>query len=395
MWLILAGRGFGKTRTGAEFMKYRALTIPGRRALVGTTFAHVRDVMYEGESGLLRVFAPSQLRGGSQDTAYNRSMGELYLSNGSVFRAYSSEKPASLRGPNQIDAWGDEPAEWMDADTGTKDDSTFSNLLLGTRTGQDNRVVLTGTPKKNRLIKDLLDGAADVITRGSTYENMMNLSPAFKRKIVQAYEGTRLARQELEAELLEDVVGALWSSEMFAAEGFRLQSVPSCHRVVVGVDPNVSDSAGSDEMGIVVAGASNKHDLVAIADYSTRGQVGQRIAAVVRAFHDHAADAIIIEVNNGGDWIPEAIRNVDARAAAAIQTVHASRGKLTRAEPIAQLYEKGRAAHVGQLAALEDELVSWVPGARSPNRLDALVWAGWSLLGGGLQAAEVNEAVGW
>lgn len=376
-------------------MKWRALTRPGRRALVGTTFAHVRDVMYEGESGLINVFAPSQLRGGSVDSAYNRSMGELYLANGSVFRAYSSEKPASLRGPNQIDAWGDEPAEWMDAETGTKDDSTFSNLLLGTRTGEDNRVVLTGTPKKNRLIRELLAGEADVVTRGSTYENLDNLSPAFRRKVVEKYEGTRLARQELMAELLEDVPGALWSSEMFAADGFRLTDPPACYRIVIGVDPNVSDGDGSDEMGIVVAGASQQHQLVVLADRTVRGSVGQRVAAVVNAFHDYSADAVIIETNNGGDWIPAAIEGVDARVAAAVQTVHASRGKLTRAEPIAQLYEKGKAAHVAGLNLLEDELVSWVPGGKSPNRLDALVWAGWALLGGGLAADDINEAVGW
>lgn len=381
IWLILAGRGFGKTRTGAEFIRYRSLAVPGRRALVGPTFAHCRDVMLEGQSGLLSVLAPSELRGGTIDSAYNRSIGELYLANGSIIRAYSSERPRSLRGPNQIDAWGDEPAEWVDADRGVGDDTTLSNLLLGTRTGQDNRVILTGTPKRNRLIRELVAGQADVVTRGSTYENLDNLSASFRRAVLERYEGTRLARQELEAELLDDVAGALWSSEMFGLEGFRLRSVPTLSRVVVGVDPNVSDGATSDEMGIVVAGTSSQKRLVVLADRTMRGPVSQRAAAVVRAFHEFGADKIVVEVNNGGDWIPAVLRDLDPIAANAVQTVHASRGKLTRAEPIAQIYEQGQASHVGNLADLEDELTSWVPGGKSPNRLDALVWAGWALTG--------------
>lgn len=329
--------------------------------------------MLEGESGLLRILAPSHLRGGAVDSAYNRSLGELYLANGSRFKVYSSERPSQLRGPQHVDVWGDEPAEWLDAHKGLKDDTTFTNLLLGVRLGGDNRIVLTGTPKPYALIRGLVRDPNVVITRGTTYENLENLSPMFREQIIARYQGTRLGRQELEAELLEDVPGALWSWLMFEREGFRIMEPPSMRRVVVGVDPAASADDDSDETGIVVVGQGVDDRFYVLGDYSLRGSPHEWATRVYQAVEAHAADRIVAERNNGGDMVEATLRTI--RKDAPIRTVWASRGKYTRAEPIAALYEQGRVSHVGQFPALELQLVSWEPGQPSPDRLDALVWA--------------------
>jgi phage terminase large subunit-like protein len=380
VWLILAGRGWGKTRTGAEFIRMQAERPQQRGALVGQSSADVRDVMVEGSSGLLSVLPPSLLLHGSVDDSWNRSMLELTLANGTRIKGYSAEKPRQLRGPQHHFAWVDEPASFADANQGLPKDSseitTISNLLMGMRLGTAPRVVVTGTPQPNRLIRELLANPGAVITRGSTDDNTANLSPVFMAQVVEPLRGTRAGRQELEAEMLEDVQGALWQAAAFGVEGFRCE-VPVLQRVVVGVDPNASNTASSDEMGIIVAGVAANQHIYVLADYTTRGSVDVRAAAVVRAFHDHSADGVIVEVNNGGDWIPSTIQRVDPIVRC--KTVHATRGKLTRAEPIAQLYEQRKAHHCGNFAALEAELTGWTPGQKSPNRLDALVWAVWEL----------------
>ena len=382
-WFIRAGRGWGKTRTGAEWAKQRGLESPNRRiALVAQTFTDGRDVMVEGESGLLSILQPAQLRGGSVEAAWNRSMGELFLANGSRFKIYSSEKSGQLRGPQHHFAWGDEPAKWADAKEGTKKDTTYSNLLFGLRLGENPKLCLTGTPENNALVKEVCKNPKTHVTIGKTSENLDNLAPTFRAEIMAAYEGTRLGRQELDAEILEDITGALWQSSMFEAEGFRLNEPATYKRIVVGVDPSVSDNDNSDEMGIIVVGLTPDERMHVLGDYTTKGSVNTRAAAVVSAFHDHGADKCVLEVNNGGDWIPNAIENVDPLVGAACKSVHATRGKLTRAEPIAGLYEKGHAHHVGKYLALESELTGWVPGMKSPNRLDALVWACWELTQG-------------
>jgi phage terminase large subunit-like protein len=380
IWLILAGRGWGKTRTGAEFVSLKASPPNQRGALVGQSSADVRDVMVEGESGLLAVLPPSMLINGSVDDSWNRSMLELNLSNGTKIKGYSAEKPRQLRGPQHNFAWVDEPATFADAAEGIPSDtskiSTVSNLLMGLRLGESPQVVITGTPQPNRLVRDLLKRSGVVLTRGSTSENEANLARVFIEQVVDPLRGTRAGRQELEAELLEDTPGALWQSSMFELEGFRCE-VPSLQRVVVGVDPNVSNNEASDEMGIVVVGLGHDEHLYVLGDYTLRGSVESRAAAVVAAFHDHQADSVVVEVNNGGDWIPSTIQRVDP--VVRCRSVHATRGKLTRAEPIAQFYEQKKAHHCGLFPALEAELTGWKPGAKSPNRLDALVWAGWEL----------------
>lgn len=349
-----------------------ALREPGPYALVGPRFADVRDVMLEGPSGLLYILPPSALRGGSMDSAYNRSMGELYLANGSKLKAYSSERPSQLRGPQHKGAWGDEPAEWMDAARGTSQDTTYSNLLMGLRLGKP-RLILTGTPKPHRLIKELLADDSVIVTRGSTYENLDNLSPVFRAQVVDRYAGTRLGRQELEAELLSDTPGALWNWAMFEREGFRVLEPPTLERVVIGVDPAASAGEDGAETGIVVVGRGLDGRFYVLGDYSLRGSPHEWASRVFHAFDAHQADRIITERNNGGDMVEATLRTV--RRNAPIRAVWATRGKATRAEPIAALYEQGRVSHAGRFDELEAQLTGWVPGERSPDRLDALVWA--------------------
>ena len=217
-WLILAGRGFGKTRTGAETVSEWAQQGAGQRfALVGQTFGDARDVMVEGESGLLAVLPPSAMRGGSVSTAWNRSLGELFFSNGAKAKVFSSEKPGQLRGPQHHKAWVDEPAKFRDAAKGDALDTTVNNLMLGLRLGHKPQVVVTGTPTRALLVRQLVAKKSTHLTRGSTYDNLDNLAPTFRDEILSAYEGTRIGRQELLGEILDDVEGALWRLEQIEA----------------------------------------------------------------------------------------------------------------------------------------------------------------------------------
>lgn len=374
-WLILAGRGWGKSKTGGETLAQWMRDLPGSRgALVGQTAADARDVMLEGDSGLLRALAPSELRGGTYDSAYNRSLGELHLACGGKFKAYSAEKPRQLRGPQHHFAWCDEPASWQDAHRGAGEDTTYSNLQFGLRLGPHPRQVVTGTPRPVRLIREILADPATVVTRGSTYDNLANLAPTFRDQILRRYEGTRLGRQELDGELLEDTPGALWSWAMFGAEGFRLTAAPPLRRVVVGVDPAASNGAEADHTGIVVAALGEDGRGYVLADATLRGspnEWGQAVAGASRAWQ---ADRVVAERNNGGQMVEYVLRTVAPHLPVA--TVWASRGKHTRAEPVAALYEQGRVSHVGALPELETQLTGWSPDSGdSPDRLDALVWA--------------------
>ncbi|WP_394649453.1 terminase large subunit domain-containing protein [uncultured Deinococcus sp.] len=375
--MILAGRGFGKTRTGAETIAEWARRTPGGRfALIGQTYADARDVMVEGESGLLGVLGLSELRGGTVDSAWNRSLGELYLANGAKFKIYSSEKPRQLRGPQHHGAWGDEPATWNDAEQGTADDTTWSNLLFGLRLGEDPRVIMTGTPRPNRLVRELLKDETTVPTRGSTYDNLSNLSATFQKNVIRKYEGTRLGKQELNGELLDDTPGALWQYGMFAHEGFRVttDTLPALVRIVVGVDPSASSSDESDETGIIVAGRGADGHAYVLADATLKAGPTEWAQAVAGAYGTWKADRVIAERNNGGEMVETVLRTV--APSLPITTVWASRGKATRAEPVAALYEQGKVHHLNVLTDLEGQATGWVPGAgKSPDRVDALVWA--------------------
>ena len=358
-WLVLAGRGFGKTRTGAEWVREQVEQGQcSRMALVAPTAADARDVMVEGESGILAI-SPPWFR-----PLYEPSKRRLTWPNGAIATTYSADEPDRLRGPQHDGAWADELAAW-------KYSETWDMLMFGLRLGADPRAVVTTTPKPVRLIRELLAAATTVVTRGSTYENADNLAPAFFEKIISKYEGTRLGRQELHAEVLDDVPGALWARKML--DDLRRLAAPDLVRVVVAVDPAVTSEEGSDETGIVVAGKGADGHGYVLEDLSGRFSPDAWARRAVDAYQERQADRVIAEVNNGGDLVETIVRTVDARVS--YKGVHASRGKQTRAEPVAALYEQGRIHHVGSLEDLEDQMCTWLPGMKSPDRMDALVWA--------------------
>jgi phage terminase large subunit-like protein len=361
-WLLMAGRGFGKTRTGAEWV--RAEVESGRRrrlALVGPTARDVRKTMVEGDSGILAVappwfrprFEPSKLR--------------LTWPNGATADLYSAEEPERLRGPNHDGVWADELAAWQYLD------ETWDNLELTLRGGDDPKRVVTTTPKPRKVLRDLLADPMSVVVHGSTYDNAVNLAPTFLRRLRRKYEGTRTGRQELYAELLEEAEGALWTRSRL--ETLRCAAAPALRRIVVAIDPAVTSDAHSDETGIIVAGLGLDGSGYVLADLSGRYSPDAWARTAIEAYRTHHADRIIGEVNNGGDLIQHTLRTVDRNVA--FKAVHASRGKRIRAEPVAALYEQGRVRHVGALTQLEDQMTNWDPQGpdRSPDRLDAAVWA--------------------
>ncbi len=361
VWLLLAGRGFGKTRTGAEWV--RAQVEAGRcsrLALVAPTAADVRDVMIEGESGLLRI-SPPWMR-----PEYQPSKRRIIWPNGATATTYSAEDPDQLRGPNVDGAWADELAAW------SYPQATWDMLMFTLRAGDDPRAVVTTTPRPTKVIRDLIAAPSTHVTRGTTYENAANLAPAFLDTIIRRFEGTRLGRQELMAELLTDVPGALWKRDQL--EALRVRKRPSLARIVVAIDPAISSGEDSDETGIIAAGLSDDGQGYVLEDASCRDTPARWAATAVMLYRDLQADRIIAEANQGGAMVEHTIRTVDANVP--VKLVHASRGKLTRAEPVAALYEQAKVHHVGAFPALEDQLCSWTQGdADSPDRLDALVWA--------------------
>ena len=361
VWLILAGRGWGKTRTGAEFIREQVDKEQATHvALVGPTAADVRDTMIEGESGLLAIY-PRQQR-----PRYEPSKRRITFHNGAVATAFSADEPDRLRGPNHDLAWADELASWRYPEA-------WDMLQLGLRIGKQPRTVGTTTPKPLPLIRRLLgteDGSVHMTT-GSTYDNAANLAQSFVDEITTRYEGTRLGRQELHAEVLDDVQGALWSRDLL--EEHRVTKEPNLTRIVVAIDPAAGSKNENAETGIVVVGLGDEGHGYVLDDVSLRGTPNDWGRAAVAAYHRHKADLIVAEANQGGDMVSHTLRTVDTNAP--IKMVHASRGKRTRAEPISALYEQGRIHHLGFHAELEDQLCSWVPDqSASPDRLDALVW---------------------
>lgn len=380
-WLILAGRGFGKTRSGAETV--RAWVRSGFRFvnIVAPTADDARDICIEGESGILAI-CPKHER-----PFYRVSKSRLEWPNGARSLIFTADEPERLRGKQHEKLWCDELASWRYAEA-------WDQAQMGLRLGRNPQSVVTTTPRPIQIIRELIADPNTYVTRGSTYNNQANLSPKFFARVIRKYEGTRLGRQELNAEVLDDNPRALWQRANLDAH--RVNIAPALRRVVVGLDPNAKNRSGTesddglDEAGIIAAGegeapagwkpppgvtATDGPHYYIIADYSLdEGPTGWGRAAV-KCFRDHAADRIIGEVNNGGDMVEMVIRNVDANVA--YKSVTASRGKAIRAEPISALYEQGRVHHVGVFAKLEDEMVSFDPitTTKSPNRMDALVWA--------------------
>lgn len=368
-WLILAGRGFGKTRIGAEWVIERARKGKkgDRLALIAETASDARDVMVEGDSGILAC-SPPWFR-----PYYEPSKRRLTWPNGVRATTFSAEEPDQLRGPQFHGGWGDEPAKW-------KYPETWDQFLFGLRLGDNPQAVLTTTPRPTPLIKGWVKDALGehpqwALTRGSTSENRANLAPQFLDVILKKYAGTRLGRQELEAEILDDAPGALWK-RVEHIDAHRVVKTPELVRIVVAIDPSVSSDSEGAATGIVAAGLGTDGHGYVLADGSLQQPKPEEWgSAAVTIFHTHRADRIIGEANNGGDLVESNIRAIDRDVP--FRKVHAARGKQTRAEPISSLYEQGRVHHVGSLALLEDEMCQWEPGvsAWSPNRIDALVWA--------------------
>lgn len=365
IWLLLAGRGFGKTRAGAEFVRAEVEAGRARRiALVTSTAADGRDVVVEGESGLLAISTAWQR------PTYEPSKRRLTWPNGAIATLYSAEEADRLRGPQHDLAWADELAAWSDP-------AAWDMLMFGLRLGKRPRAVVTTTPRPTKLIRELVkrEGQDVVISRGSTQENAANLAPAFLAEIVRRYQGTRLGRQELDAELLEDVVGALWQREWI--DQTRLAEAPELIRIVVAIDPATTSGEDADETGIVVAGIDADYHGYILADLSGRYPPHEWAAKAIGAYHRYKADCIVAEVNQGGEMVESVIRQIDPNVS--FRSVHASRGKVTRAEPVAALYEQARVHHVGSLPALEDQMCAFTAdidrkSAGSPDRVDALVW---------------------
>lgn len=358
-WLILAGRGFGKTRTGAETVRQMALSSP-HIIIAGATMDDARTIMVEGESGILAI-CPAWER--PKYLAHKR---ELHWPNGGKTLVLSADEPDRFRGKQSTFLWADELAAWRYPEA-------WDQAMMGLRLGHDPRAIITTTPRPTPLIRRLLDDPATHVTRGTTYDNRANLAPAFLDTIIRRYEGTRLGRQELLAEVLTDNPDALWQRDQI--EKTRVAAAPDLARVVVGVDPAATGGDESDLTGIVVAGLGRDKRGYVLADYSLRASPADWARKVVYAFETHQADRVVVETNNGGEMCATVLRHIAPNLP--IAEVRAAQGKWARAEPVAALYEQGRVSHVGCLPALEDQLCDYVPGTgrRSPDRLDALVWA--------------------
>lgn len=385
VWLVMAGRGFGKTRAGAEWVRAVAASNPQARiALVGASLAEARAVMVEGESGILTL-CPAWRR-----PVFEPSLRRICWPNGAVATLYSASEPDGLRGPQHSHAWCDEIAKWDNS--GDRAEQCWNNLLFGLRLGENPQVTATTTPRAVPLLKRLLAEPQVVVSRGRTEDNRVNLPARFIRDIRRSFGQSQLARQELDGELIADHDGALWTRAMIEQCREAVASSP-LSRVVIGVDPPAS-SAG-DACGIVVVGLGADGIARVLADASVTRPTPERWArAVAQAAQVWKADRVVAEANQGGAMVESVLRAADV--ALPLRLVHASKGKVARAEPVAALYEAGKVRHAGQFAALEDELCGLVAGGgyhgpgRSPDRADAAVWALTELMLGSTREPRVS-----
>ncbi|WP_294608694.1 terminase family protein [uncultured Roseovarius sp.] len=375
-WVIMGGRGAGKTRAGAEWVRAQ---VEGARpldkgrcqrlALVGETIDQVREVMVFGESGIMACSPPDRR------PEWQATRKRLIWPNGATAQVFSAHDPEGLRGPQFDGAWVDELAKWKKAR------ETWDMLQFGMRLGDDPRVCVTTTPRNVGVLKELLAAPSTVVTSAPTEANRAFLAESFLDEVRARYAGTRLGRQELDGVLVDEAEDALWTGAML--EGARVDQVPEMDRVVVAVDPPVSGHSGSDECGIVVVGAITRGPVqdwraYVLADFSISAASPARWAsAAIRAMEQWGAERLVAEVNQGGDMVEQVIRQVDPLVP--FRKVHASRGKVARAEPVAALYEQGRIHHLRGLSALEDQMCAMIArgyeGKGSPDRVDALVWA--------------------
>lgn len=366
IFLLMGGRGAGKTRSGAEWVRKKIEAGLRRGGIVAPTASDARDVMIEGESGILNIF-PNKDR-----PKYEPSKRRITFKTGAVVHVYSGEDPTRFRGPQHEFMWCDEICYYPDPVT------VWETLMLGLRLGKHPQIMATTTPRPIKLIRDLVkrDGEDVIVRSTSTYANLDNLAPSFRRQVLARFEGTRLAKQEIEGLLLEDVEGALWQRKFL--QYIDIKEVPQLTRVGVGLDPSISAKHNADEAGIIAAGIGpDINDPNEIAAYvledKTRRCLPEKWArTAVGLFDKHEGDFIAAETNQGGEMVRSTLKLVDSTVP--IKMVHASRGKILRAEPVSALYEQGRVYHVSGLDPLETEMLVFDGTGPSPNRLDALVY---------------------
>lgn len=366
---MLAGRGFGKTRTGAEWIREEVTAKrAGRIALVAETQKDLEEVMVFGDSGINSVF-PAHQR-----PRITKKPVRIEFHTGAIATGYNATEPDQLRGPQFDLAWGDELAKWRYAK------ETYDQLQFGLRLGDHPRQAFTTTPRPIPILKEIMRESTTVYTHGVMSENRLNLAPSFIKTITDKYAGTRLGRQELSAEILDDVPDALWTRSALDRDRRKASEIPALKRIVVAIDPAAKKNDAPDDgaaTGIVVAGVGEDGRGYVLDDATCRESPNGWARMAVACFDRYSGDCIVGEVNNGGDMVAATVRAV--RPTVPFREVHASKGKWTRAEPIAALYEQGRVSHVGTFASLEDEMVNFGPngmvGEASPDRVDALVWA--------------------
>ena len=362
----MAGRGFGKTRCGAEDIALYAMRNANVNcAVVAPTHGDLRRVCFGGESGLLSVIPKECFLKSNDQKGYSSSVSEIRLWNGSKITGYAAQEPERLRGPQFHRAWCDEVGAWRYGQ------DAFDQLMFGLRLGDNPQCVITTTPKPSKFIKDLISRNDCHVTTGSTFENKDNLAKSALKMLKERYEGTNLGRQELYAEIIEDFEGALWKSDMI--DKTRINEDRDLSQIIIAIDPAVTANANSDETGIVVVGKDFNNHYYVLEDLSGRHPPEKWGRIAVNAFYEWEADRIVAEVNNGGDLVERLIRNIDSNIS--YRSVRATRGKILRAEPISALYEQERVHHVGAFSELESQMCSYTGDTNSsPDRLDALVW---------------------
>jgi len=359
--LVMAGRGWGKTRTGAEQVRKWVLQGFTKFGLIGPTASAVRDIMIEGDSGILTISRPDFR------PLYEPSKRKLTWPNGAVAYTFSAEEPDRLRGPQFQKMWCEELASWKYAES-------WDMAKLCLRLGPKPQAIITTTPKPKTIIKELINDKSCVVTGGSTYENIQNLSPIFFDAIVDQYEGTTLGEQEIYARLLEELPNALWRRSIISDNRISDIKTDELIRIVVGIDPAGSTKETSAETGILVCGVDSNLEGYVLEDLSCRKRPKGWASEGIRAYQKYGADRIVAEKNFGGDMVEEVIRNIDPNVS--LKVIHASRGKRARAEPVSSLYEQGKIHHVGVFKDLEDQQCNFTPETKtSPDRIDALVWA--------------------
>ena len=369
VWLILAGRGFGKTWTGAYDIVNYAMTHPNTiSAVLAPTFGDLRRVCFEGVSGINQLI-PIECYHNSKASGYNRSTSEIKLWNGSKIVGFSASEPDRLRGSQYHRAWCDELAAWRYPEA-------YDQLQFGLRLGKNPQVVITTTPRPTPIIKELMKRAEDdvYVTQGSTFENKENLAQSALKQFVDRYEGTRLGRQELYAEILDDFEGALWNYTMLEDCRVTKEHLPEMTKIIVSIDPAVTANANSDETGIIVSALGEDERYYILEDKTGKYSPDEWGRVAIELFYRYNANMIVAEVNNGGDLVERLLRSIERNIP--YKSVHATRGKMVRAEPISALYEQGRVYHLGTFPKLEEQMCSFTGDNKgaSPDRLDALVW---------------------